>query len=201
MKETAAAPRPGDGRCRYRWGRRVPRGASHGLPCHAAIWLQAPALRVLAAFRELVNGCYQRCMCDVLLQRLHYPARDLDHPRKGPDRSPARARGPLLPLPARKTACRRNQKVCGGAREYVSVVSTRRTGVTMGFLRFKRRVWVELGPGGSHSELQNLYRRHRELCEKERAKRAVLSAAVDEARSALARAGPPPTESALMPEW
>jgi integrase len=31
-------------------------------------------------------------MCDVLLQRLQHPARDLDRPRTGPDRSPARAR-------------------------------------------------------------------------------------------------------------
>jgi hypothetical protein len=32
---------------------------------------------------------------------------------------------------------------------YISTVLTRRTGVTMGFLRFKRWVWRELGPGAS----------------------------------------------------
>jgi hypothetical protein len=47
---------------------------------------------------------------------------------------------------------------------YISTVLTRRTGVTMGFLRFKRWVWKEWGSGASQRELLSLYRRHRELC-------------------------------------
>jgi hypothetical protein len=51
---------------------------------------------------------------------------------------------------------------------YISTKLTRRTGVTMGFLRFKRWVWREWGPGASHVELVGLYRRHQELCAQER---------------------------------
>jgi hypothetical protein len=54
---------------------------------------------------------------------------------------------------------------------YVSTVLTRRTGVTMGYLRFKRWVWIVLGPGASEVELQSLYRCHRGLCAQERAAR------------------------------
>jgi hypothetical protein len=47
---------------------------------------------------------------------------------------------------------------------YVSTMLSRRTGVTIGFLRFKRWVWKEWGSGPSEGELLSLYRRHRELC-------------------------------------
>jgi hypothetical protein len=47
---------------------------------------------------------------------------------------------------------------------YVSTMLTRRTGVTMGFLRFKRWVWKEWGSGASERELLGLYSRHRQLC-------------------------------------
>jgi hypothetical protein len=51
---------------------------------------------------------------------------------------------------------------------YVSTILTRRTGVTMTFLRFKRWVWREWGSGASEGELLSLYGRHRELCVRER---------------------------------
>jgi hypothetical protein len=55
---------------------------------------------------------------------------------------------------------------------YVSSVLTRRTGITMTFLRFKRWVWREFGPGASEIELLGLYRCHRELCAREQRARA-----------------------------
>jgi hypothetical protein len=54
---------------------------------------------------------------------------------------------------------------------YVSPKLTRRTGVTMGFLRFKRWVWVQFGSGASDHELRRLYWRHRELCAAARERR------------------------------
>jgi hypothetical protein len=47
---------------------------------------------------------------------------------------------------------------------YISTLLTRRTGVTMGFLRFKRWVWKEWGSGASQGELLGLHRRHKKLC-------------------------------------
>ena len=55
---------------------------------------------------------------------------------------------------------------------YVSTILTRRTGVTMTFLRFKRWVWAEWGSGATEDDLQRLYRRHLELCSQERLARA-----------------------------
>jgi hypothetical protein len=55
---------------------------------------------------------------------------------------------------------------------YVSTVLTRRTGVTMTYLRFKRWVWMEWGSGATDQEVQLLYRSHRALCAKERVARA-----------------------------
>ncbi len=78
---------------------------------------------------------------------------------------------------------------------YLSVTLSRRTGVTMGFLRFKRRVWFMLGPGGTDAELLDFYRRYRDSCARRRAAAdAALNAALDEARWARLRGGPPPTE-------
>jgi hypothetical protein len=56
---------------------------------------------------------------------------------------------------------------------YVSTMLTRRTGVTMTFLRFKRRVWAEWGSGATQEDLLYLYRCHRELCAEERAARGL----------------------------
>jgi hypothetical protein len=55
---------------------------------------------------------------------------------------------------------------------YVSTTLTRRTGVTMTFLRFKRWVWVEWGGGPTDDELLSLFRRHQDLCARERLARA-----------------------------
>jgi len=60
---------------------------------------------------------------------------------------------------------------------YVSVVLSRETGVTMTFLRFKRWVWVVLGPGATEGELRSLYSRHRELSAQARERRRLASAA------------------------
>ena len=60
---------------------------------------------------------------------------------------------------------------------YVSTTLTRRTGVTMGFLRFKRWVWVEWGDGATEEELRSLYRRHRELSAQARERRRLAFAA------------------------
>jgi hypothetical protein len=43
---------------------------------------------------------------------------------------------------------------------YVSVSLTRRTGVTMGFLRFRRWAWKTLGKGATDWELRRLYSNH-----------------------------------------
>jgi len=56
---------------------------------------------------------------------------------------------------------------------YVSPVLTRRTGVTMGFLRFKRWVWREWGPGGDDVSLLMMYRGHKRIFAQRRAKRLV----------------------------
>jgi hypothetical protein len=47
---------------------------------------------------------------------------------------------------------------------YVSTTLTRRGGVTMTYLRFKRWVWVVLGPGAPEHERRALYRTHRAIC-------------------------------------
>jgi len=54
---------------------------------------------------------------------------------------------------------------------YVSPVLTRRTGVTMGFLRFKRWVWRECGPGGDDVSLLTMYRGYKRICAQRRAKK------------------------------
>lgn len=54
---------------------------------------------------------------------------------------------------------------------YVSPVLTRVTGVTMGFLRFKRWVWREWGPDVDEGSLWSLYRGHRRICARRRAAR------------------------------
>ena len=46
---------------------------------------------------------------------------------------------------------------------YVSTALTRRTRVTMGFLRFKRWVWREWGDGATDGELSRLYRNFQKL--------------------------------------
>ena len=46
---------------------------------------------------------------------------------------------------------------------YVSPVLTKLTGVTMGFLRFRRWIWFAWGPGVGHSELVVAYQVHRLL--------------------------------------
>ncbi len=51
---------------------------------------------------------------------------------------------------------------------YVSTMLTRRTGVTMGFLRFKRWLWRAWGDGGTDAELTRLYRNYRELRARQR---------------------------------
>jgi hypothetical protein len=61
---------------------------------------------------------------------------------------------------------------------YVSTALTRRTGVTMTFLRFKRWVWVEWGSGATDDDLIRLYMRHRDLCARERLARAASGRAL-----------------------
>jgi len=53
---------------------------------------------------------------------------------------------------------------------YVSTVLTKRTGVTMMFLRFKRWIFMALGPGCPEHEALELFATHRGLCELEREK-------------------------------
>ena len=61
---------------------------------------------------------------------------------------------------------------------YVSVMLTRETGVTMTFLRFKRWVWVVLGPGATEDDLRTLYDRHPlELSARARERRRLAFAA------------------------
>ena len=54
---------------------------------------------------------------------------------------------------------------------FVSPELSRRTGVTMGFLRFKRWIYVALGGGCPEHEALELYATHRRLCELDREKR------------------------------
>jgi hypothetical protein len=72
---------------------------------------------------------------------------------------------------------------------YVSTILSRRTGVTMGFLRFQRWVRMEWGPGASDGELLALYRRHREFASKNGNARSLLGAEVDEGRGERPRLG------------
>jgi len=54
---------------------------------------------------------------------------------------------------------------------YVSTALTKRTRVTMVSLRFKRWIFVALGPGCPEHEARELFASHKRLCEMERMKR------------------------------
>jgi hypothetical protein len=77
---------------------------------------------------------------------------------------------------------------------YVSTILTRRTGVTMGFLRFKRWVWMEWGPGPSEGELLSLPGGTENSAPKNGKGLSPLGAAIDAGRGEHLRLGPPPTE-------
>lgn len=84
---------------------------------------------------------------------------------------------------------------------YVSTALTRKTGVTMGFLRFKRWVWREWGPGIDRESLRMLYRGHRTACARARERRAKDLEAVWLAVSAEGQRDPPVQQWVQEPLW
>jgi hypothetical protein len=60
---------------------------------------------------------------------------------------------------------------------YVSTTLTRRTGVTMTYLRFKRWVWMALGDEATEAELRALFKFRPEQCAQERERRRLTFAA------------------------